>query len=248
MNRYNDAINICLTTIGESPIPANTSIQPYCSISGVVTEGVCSITTHTTETACTGASPAGTWTKFDNSIACTGATPTAGVWEEGHYEGLLADTIIDESLIEILSQGYHFNTDEDWDLVPDAAGYIAIPAGALSVDASQTNENYIVKSGKLYDKENATYIFTETVQADITWEIAFDDLHSIAQLLVVAKAKMKLYIRVVGVDNAYQVLAQEVVDATTTVRGEDIWSGDYSIFDETSTTRAMSRGQNPTAI
>ena len=193
MNRYNDAINICLTTIGESPIPSNTSIT-------------------------------------------------------GHYEAELADTIIDESLTEVLSAGYHFNTTEDWDLVPDSSGYISIPSGAISVDASATSSNLIVKNGKLFDKTDNTFIFTQTIPADVTWEVAFDDLHSIAQLLVVAKAKMKLYLRVVGVDNAYQVFMKEVEDATATVRGEDVWSGDYSIFDETSTIRAMNRGQNPTAL
>ena len=193
MNRYNDAINICLTTIGESPIASSTSIT-------------------------------------------------------GHYEAELADTFIDEALTEVLAQGFHFNTDEDWDLVPDSSGYIAIPSGALSVDASETNINYIVKEGKLYDKEEQSYIFTDTVKADITWEIAFDDLHAIAQILVVAKAKMKLYVRVVGVDNAYNVLVKEVEDAEITVRGEDIWSGDYSIFDDDSTVRVMRRGRNPIAL
>jgi ribulose bisphosphate carboxylase small subunit len=193
MNRYNDAINICLTTISESPVPQNTSIT-------------------------------------------------------GHYEAELADTIIDEALTEILSQGYQFNTDEDWDLVPDTSGNIAIPAGALAVDATQTSSNYIVKNAKLYDKVAQSYIFTTTVQADVTWNIAFDDLHSIAQLLVVAKAKQKLYMRVVGVDDTYKVLSKEVEEATTTVRGEDIQSGDYSIFDDVSTSRFKNRTQNPTAI
>ena len=193
MNRYNDAINICLTTISESPVPQNTSIT-------------------------------------------------------GHYEAELADSIIDEALIEVLSQGYNFNTDTEWDLVPDANNEIAIPPYALAVDASSTSTDYIVKEGKLYNKATADFNFTETVKADVTWKIDFDDLHSIAQLLVVAKAKKKLYIRVVGVDAAYNVLDKEVEEATTTLRGEDMWSGDYSIFDDTSSTRVMNRGRNPAAI
>jgi hypothetical protein len=193
MNRYNDAINICLTTIGESPIPASTSIV-------------------------------------------------------GHYEAELADTIISESLTEVLAFGYNFNTDSDWELVPDTSGNIAIPAGAISVDASTTSSDYIMKSAKLYNKATMSYVFTETVLADITWAIDFNDLQPIIQILVVAKAKMKLYTRVVGVDTAYKVFVQEVEDATTAVRAEDITSGDYSIFDDTVTSRVMTRTSNPLPI
>ena len=193
MNRYNDAINICLTTIGESPIPTSTSIV-------------------------------------------------------GHYEAELADTIISESLTEVLAFGYNFNTDSDWELVPDTSGNIAIPAGAISVDASTTSSDYIMKSAKLYNKATMSYVFTETVLADITWAIDFNDLQPIIQILVVAKAKMKLYTRVVGVDTAYKVFVQEVEDATTAVRAEDITSGDYSIFDDTVTSRVMTRTSNPLPI
>jgi len=193
MNRYNDAINICLTTIGESPIPASTSIVD-------------------------------------------------------HYEAELADTIISEAMTEVLAFGYNFNTDSDWELIPDTSGYIALPSGALSVDATVTSSDYIMKSGKLYNKVTKSYVFTETVLASVIWESDFDDLPAVVQLLVVAQAKMKLYTRIVGVDSAYKVFVQEVENATTAVKAEDITSGDYSIFDDTSASRVMTRTTNPLAL
>ena len=193
MNRYNDAINICLTTIGESPIPASTSIVD-------------------------------------------------------HYEAELADTIISEAMTEVLAFGYNFNTDSDWELIPDTSGYIALPSGALSVDATVTSSDYIMKSGKLYNKVTKSYVFTETVLASVIWESDFDDLPAVVQLLVVAQAKMKLYTRIVGVDSAYKVFVKEVENATTAVKAEDITSGDYSIFDDTSASRVMTRTTNPLAL
>lgn len=192
MNRYNDAINVCLMAIGEHTIPG-TSIT-------------------------------------------------------GHPEAELADLALDEALREVMSYGYQFNTDEDWDLVPDASGYIAIPAGALAVDASQTSSDYIVKNDKLYDKAGQTFIFTSTVQVDVTWEIAFDDLNIIVQNYIVALAKTKLYTRVVGVDSMYSVLKQEEQDTKSLLLREDISSGDYSIFDDIGTSRVKNRTQNPTAL
>jgi len=193
MNRYNDAINICLTTIGESPIPTSTSIV-------------------------------------------------------GHYEAELADTILSEAVTEVLAFGYNFNTDSDWPLVPDTSGYIGIPSGGISVDATTTSFDYVMKNGKLYDKATQSFIFTETVLADVIWEAGFDDLPAVVQMLIVAIAKLKLYTRIVGVDTAYRVFAQEVEDAKVAVIADDIVSGDYSIFDDTATKRVMTRTTNPLAL
>ena len=192
MNKLNDAINICLTTIGETPLPAGASIT-------------------------------------------------------GNFEAETADTILEEALTEVLSQGYQFNTDEDYPLSP-SNGTIVVPEGVLAIDASQSSSDYIVKEGNLYDRGTLSSVFTETVKVNITWDSAFDDLHPIPQLLVVAIAKMKLYSRVVGVDNMVNLLMQEVRDAKTTLLHEEMQSGDYSIFDGTDTRRVMNRTQNPNAL
>jgi len=193
MNKLNEAINICLMTIGERPLGTSESIT-------------------------------------------------------GHFEAELADVALDEALTEVLSHGYQFNTDEDWEFVPDADDYIAIPSGALAVDASQSSLDYIVKSGKLYDKANHTFKFESTIKASITWQVDFDDLHPIVQLYVLAVAKTKLYTRVVGVDNMYSILKEEEATTKTALLHEEIQSGDYSIFDDTGVRRVMNRTQNPTAL
>ena len=192
MNRLNDAINICLTTIGEPPLAEGASIT-------------------------------------------------------GNFEAETASTAIDEALIEVLSHGYQFNTDEDYPLSP-SNGTIVVPEGVLAIDASQSSSDYIVKEGNLYDKTNLSSVFTEPVKVNITWNTDFDDLHTIPQLLVVASAKAKLYSRVVGVDNMVNLLLQEVQDAKTALLREEIQSGDYSIFDAADTRRAMNRTQNPNAL
>jgi len=128
-------------------------------------------------------------------------------------------------------------------------GVITIPADALSVDATQTSANYIVREGNLYDKTTLSDNgFTDTVLANITWRMEFDDLASMVQLLVVATAKMKLYSRVVGVDNSINLLMNEVQEARRTLLHAEIQSGDYSIFDSADVRRVMNRTQNPNAL
>jgi len=193
MKRYNDAINICLTTIGESPVPNSTSIT-------------------------------------------------------GHYEAELADTAITEAKTEILAEGFQFNTDDNWELVPDTQGYITIPADVISVDGTSRGDDLIERAGKLYNKADNTYKFTSTQKLSIVWDMQFDTLPVPMQTVVVAMAKLKLYTRVVGVDSMVGQLERELQDARSLMITEDLRSGDYSIFDDTYTVRPMRRGQNPTAL
>ncbi len=193
MKLLNDAINICLTTIGESPIPSTTSIV-------------------------------------------------------GHYEAELAQTIIGEAKTEILAEGFQFNTDDNWSLVPDTAGYITIPPNVISVDGTSRGDDLIERAGKLYNKANNTYIFTTAQDLSIVWDMQFDTLPIPMQSVVVAAAKLKLYTRVVGVDTMVNQLRQELQDTRSLMITEDLRSGDYSIFDDIGTRRPMDRGQNPSAL
>jgi len=193
MKLLNDAINICLTTIGESPIPSTTSIV-------------------------------------------------------GHYEAELAETIIGEAKTEILAEGFQFNTDDNWKLVPDTQGYITIPPDVISVDGTSRGDDLIERAGKLYNKADNSYIFTTAQDLSIVWDMTFDTLPVPMQSVVVAAAKLKLYTRVVGVDSMVTQLQRELQDTRSLMITEDLRSGDYSIFDETSTRRPMNRGQNPSAI
>jgi len=193
MKRYNDAINICLTTIGESPVPSTTSIV-------------------------------------------------------GHYEAELADTVIGEAKTEILAEGFQFNTDDNWELVPDTQGYITIPADVISVDGTERGDDLIERAGKLYNKETNTYKFESTQKISIVWDMDFDTLQIPMQSVVVAAAKIKLYTRVIGVDSMVTQLYRELENTRSLMITEDLRSGDYSIFDDTATTRPMNRLQNPTAL
>jgi hypothetical protein len=243
MKRYNDAINICLTTIGESPIPANTSIQPYCTVGGTVTDGVCSLPAYTTDATCSAAS--GVWTLLNDTNTCSA---NSGTWTEGHYEGLMADTTITEAQNEILSEGFQFNTDENWELVPDTQGYITIPANVLSVDGTSRGDDLITREGKLYNKATNSYIFTTPQSVTIVWDLSFDTLPIPMQTVITASGKLKLYTRIVGVDSMVTQLERELQAARSLMITEDLRSGDYSIFDDVSTSRFNNRTQNPIAI
>ncbi|AIA83153.1 tail protein [Podophage Lau218] len=180
MNKLNDAINICLTAIGERPLTGNTSIT-------------------------------------------------------GNFEAELASDIIEEAKVEVLSSGYQFNTDNNWELIPDNNNYIGIPPTALFVDPTG-GENWIIQNEagarQLYNKDDQTLLFTEKALVDIRWNIDFDDMPVVAQQLTVNIAKKKLYERIIGVDSILNIFAQEIQQSKVNLLADEINVGDYSYFDD----------------
>jgi hypothetical protein len=193
MKKLNEAINICLVTIGERPLGSSTPIT-------------------------------------------------------GIYEAELSDTFLDEAKVELLSRGFIFNTDTQWELRPNTSDEIIIPYGALSVDATSASSDYIVKDNKLYNRAEHDFVFTETVEVDVIWDIDFDDLPSHAQVVIVDIAKEKLYSRVIGVDSTIKLLREDIQRSTATLLNEEMRLGDYSIFDDGATNRPMTRSRNPAGL
>lgn len=167
---------------------------------------------------------------------------------EGIYEAEVADLLIETTKTEILEEGWSFNIDTNWEMLPDVNGYIVVPEDVLKIDASDVGTNVSRRDGKLYDKDNQTYIFEDAVECDITWELDFDDLPSIAQQYIALKASRILYQRLVGDADMMSVLVRDEENALLKLRHHEDDINDYNIFDNTQVSRILTRNSNPTGI
>lgn len=167
---------------------------------------------------------------------------------EGIYEAEVADLLIETTKTEILEEGWSFNTDENWELVPDINGYIVIGEGMLRVDPSTTTTVAIRKDGKLYNKDTQSYIFESSVECDIVWDIDFDDMPAIAQQYIVLKASRILYQRLVGDTEMLNVLIKDEQESLLRLRNHEDDIKDVSIFDNPQVARILTRNSNPTGI
>lgn len=246
MKKLNDAINILLTTIGERPLAQQVVSQGDSYYDTDVNK--LKVFTGTVFENADGSSytPDG---HYYGALA-TADKPSASVVASivGVFEAELADVAIEEAKVELLSKGFIFNTDTEWQLIPDVTDTIVIPYGALSVDATSSSSDYIAKDNKLYNKSTHDFKFTEVVTADIIWNIDFDDLPSHAQVVIVNMAKEKLYLRAIGIDETLTVLRQDTIMSHSVLIREEMGLGDYSIYDDGATNRPMVRTQNPTGI
>ena len=135
---------------------------------------------------------------------------------------------------EVQAEGWSFNKEYFYELTPDNNNQISIPNNMLQVDLSHTASNMdkdvIRRSGKLYDKANHTYTFTEKVECDITWLFDWVDLPTPIADFIVARAASIVSSRIVGDNNQYAILQQKEAFTRAMALEYECNQGDYTYF------------------
>lgn len=150
---------------------------------------------------------------------------------------LASDTLREVSR-EVQAEGWTFNIENDYPLIPDVNKKILFPANALQVDLS-SNPMYaskyaymdLVKRGNyLYERIGHTYDWEETIYCDIIWNRDWVELPPIIQDYTIAKTASIFSSRVVGDPNQYQILQQREAYTRAMALEYECNQGDYSYF------------------
>lgn len=96
---------------------------------------------------------------------------------DGTNDTDLAQTILDERIVQILNEGWAFNT-EVLTLSPDNTSKIAISTGILRVDGhgDDYHSKFAIRDGFLYDRDNSTNEFTANVELQVVRWLPFNEL------------------------------------------------------------------------
>lgn len=138
---------------------------------------------------------------------------------------------------EVQAEGWSFNKELNYEMVPDNNNEIQIPNNVLQIDLStnHTNMGYDVirRSGKLYDKISHKYDWAEgktNVKCDIVWLFDWVDLPKPVQDYITARAAVVVSGRIVGDGNQYQMLQQKEAYARANIIEYECNQGDYTYF------------------
>jgi hypothetical protein len=114
---------------------------------------------------------------------------------------------------EVQSEGWTFNREYSYPFTPNKDNEIAYPANVLQLDVTTDPQYYngkqydtVKREGKLYDRRNHSYVFTETLYCDVKWLFDWDDLPIPIQLYIIAKATTIASTKLVGDPEQYQLL------------------------------------------
>ena len=136
---------------------------------------------------------------------------------------------------QIQSEGWIFNTERDYEMQPDSStNQILYPYNVLQMDANveyhKNQYDLVRRSGKLYDRLNHTYQFTEPVHVDLTWYFDFTDVPPPIQAYIVARAARMCATKLIGDQEINKLLAEQEIYTRAAALEYECNQGDYSMF------------------
>jgi len=166
-------------------------------------------------------------------LASVGQAPVTTLDQTNPDVAIAYDTLIQVSR-EIQSEGWTFNKEQDYPFTPDSNNEILIPSNVLQIDISaetgHEEMDVIRRNGKLYDKQEHTYTFTEELKCDVVWLFDWVDLPRPIQDYVTSRAACFTVSRIVGDGQLYQMCMQKEAYCRAMALEYECNQGDYTFF------------------
>lgn len=159
---------------------------------------------------------------------------------------------LDSALREVLTQGWSFNSDTEYEMTPDGTSRIAVPANALQIDPTYGND-YVPRYDSsapagmfLYDRTKRSFNeFTTDVKVDIVWAYEFEQIPQHARQYVATKAARKFQSGIMASAVLHQFTRDDESEAYATFRRVEKRQKQYNI---NKYSVAAHRHRNPTRI
>ena len=125
-------------------------------------------------------------------LATIGEAPINTLEDLGVVDAITARSALQAVTRTILVEGWSFNTDVGFPLVPEGFDpfEIKVPPNALSVTPMGSFSNLTVRGGRLYDKSRFSYTFQgfPAVPCEIIWSLQFDELPEVTKQYIAVRA------------------------------------------------------------
>jgi hypothetical protein len=145
----------------------------------------------------------------------------------------LAEQILDEISLSTQSEGWVFNTEQDYPFTPNSNKEIIIPANVIGLDfVSFGDKNTVQRGGKLHDKRNHTYLFDDIVYGKVTWVFDFVDLPEVFKNYIAMRAANVFANRSVGSNEIVKYSKEEEQIARAAIMEYETQQGDYNMLND----------------
>jgi len=143
-------------------------------------------------------------------------------------EAQKAQSTLEEVKKAVLASGWDFNTDDEWELIPDSNGYISVPYNIL--DITSTDGDAIMRDWRLYSKSNRSPIFDSPVTCKIVWDMDFNSLSHPIRHYITIRASRIFQMREIGDKVIYTYTEDDEHQAYISARRSDGRTGQYNML------------------
>lgn len=150
----------------------------------------------------------------------------------GLADASIAQTTLHEVNREVQTEGWHWNTEYDYPLIPAVDKTITLPTDCLDVDSYGDSADYDVamRNGKLYDRYNRTYEFTETIKVELIKFLPFEQLPEPARLFIMIRACRLFANKMMASETIEQFTAEDEARARARMKSKEAQNADYNIL------------------
>jgi hypothetical protein len=147
-------------------------------------------------------------------------------------DALTAQSILANVNRSIQAEGWFFNSEYDYPLVPDQNSNLPLPTNIMAIDSTSDSHDYqlVQRGARAYDRKNHTYTFTQTVNCDLILLLAFDEIPEAARNYIALRAARILQDRLLGSDSLHGMNREDEYHALTTLRLMESETADYNIL------------------
>ncbi len=176
-------------------------------------------------------------------LSAIGESPVNSLGDSGVADADLAERILVETNAEVQAMGLQVNSDYDWPLIPDVDGIITVPSNAIRVDTcgQSASLDITVRAGRVYNRKERSYVWTQTLYCEIVWLFEFEDLPEAVRRYITIRSARKLQDRALGHEATHQFNAEDEALAKALMIEAECDVGDYSVFDNYDTFRTIDR-------
>ena len=168
-------------------------------------------------------------------LSSCGQAPVTTLDQTNPDVAIAYDTLLQVSR-EVQAEGWTFNTEYHFDFTPDANDEILIPNNVLQLKLTENwgnvDKDGIRRNGKLYDRQDHTYKWTDQspVECDVVWEFDWVDLPQPIQDFITARSATFVSQRIVGDSDQYQMLQQQEAYARALALEYETQQGQFTFF------------------
>ena len=150
-------------------------------------------------------------------LEAIGADPVASLTVSVDSDVTLAKSILAETLKEVQSQGWNFNTDTRYSMTRTVDNEYVVPDNVAEIDVSDDFPHIrtTYRNGKMWDQENHTFTWDVDLTFNVVWLFEFEELPQTARHYIAMKAARKLQGKALGSDNLGKYTAQDEEEART---------------------------------
>lgn len=167
-------------------------------------------------------------------LGAIGEAPVSSLENTELEDVAVAENILNETTVDVQTTGYNFNSEYNFKIDPDVDGNINVPNNAVFCDVSNRgttpDKDVVMRGERLYDREDQTFTFTDSLYVDLILILAWDDLPQPCRRYITVKAARRFQNRVFGSDTLNGFTGADENEALVQMEQADSRSEDANIL------------------